>query len=432
MKIQKHRNPPGHKLTVLHQLSKLIPAELVHKAERASGVDKMARAFSGWSHVLTMLFAHQVHTLSLWDLTTSIKHHGCRFGLIRGAHAPSRNALSHANKTRPSIMIEQLFWDTLNSVQVTHPSFKKARRYVKLPKKFKRAISAIDSSVLPLVANCMDWASHRRQKAAAKVHLRLSLNSFLPSFVIINSARGHDSTKARELCAHMQAGEIVVADRAYNDFSHLADLDGRNVFWVVRAKTNLKLHVCKKRGSRGEGILRDDEVTLKATRLKKIYGKRIRRVRARVLLDEKWVVMEFLTNNFEWSPKSIADLYQARWGIEVFFKEIKQTLKLSSFLGYSENAIRWQVWSALLLYLLLRLLSHLHEWPHSFRKLYALIRGVLWDRFNLVELMRCYGTAPCAPAFQPALEQLELAPIYTPFMGEGLWDSIHASMKKRG
>lgn len=432
MKKRNHRNPPKHKLTVLHQISKQIPAELVRKAERASGVDKIARTFSGWSHVLTMLFAHQVQTLSLWDLTTSIQHHASRFSSIRNAHAPSRNALSHANKTRPAAMIEQLFWDTLHHCQHTHPSFKKARRYVKLPKKFKRAISAIDSSVLPLVANCMDWASHRRQKAAAKLHLRLSLNSFLPSFVIINSARGHDSTKARELCAQMQAGEIVVADRAYNDFSHLADLDARNVFWVVRAKTNLKLHVCEKRGSRGKVILRDDVITLKAKRLKQIYGKRIRRVKARVLIDEKWVVMEFLTNNFEWSPNSIADLYQARWGIEVFFKEIKQTLKLNSFLGYSENAIRWQVWSALLVYLLLRLLSHLHAWPHSFRKLYALIRGVLWDRFNLRELIQCYGTAPCAPAFQPALEQLELAPIYTPYRTASLWDSIHASMKKRG
>ncbi len=103
--------------------------------------------------------------------------------------------------------------------------------------------------------------------------------------------------------------------------------------------------------------------------------------------------MEFLTNNFAWAPSTVADLYRCRWQIEVFFKQIKQTLQLCDFLGHSANAVRWQVWTALLLYVLLRFQAFLSEWPHSFTRLFTMIRSVLWDRFHLPSLLRFYGTA---------------------------------------
>lgn len=103
--------------------------------------------------------------------------------------------------------------------------------------------------------------------------------------------------------------------------------------------------------------------------------------------------MEFLTNNFEWSPATVADLYRCRWRIEVFFKQIKQTLQLCDFMGHSANAVRWQVWTALLLYVLLRFQAFLHSWPHSFTRLFTLLRGVAWDRFELGALLTFYGTA---------------------------------------
>jgi len=119
----------------------------------------------------------------------------------------------------------------------------------------------------------------------------------------------------------------------------------------------------------------------------------MRRVTARVELDGKMTVMEFLTNNLEWAPSTVADLYRCRWQIEVFFKQIKQTLQLCDFLGNTANAVRWQVWTALLLYVLLRFQAFLSEWPHSFTRLFAMIRGVLWDRLDLPDLLKFYGTA---------------------------------------
>lgn len=140
-------------------------------------------------------------------------------------------------------------------------------------------------------------------------------------------------------------------------------------------------------------ILADDEVLLLNANSRGEYPNRMRRVTAQVELDGKLVAMEFLGNNFEWAPSTVADLYHCRWQIEVFFKQIKRTLRLCDFLGNTANAVRWQVWTALLLYVLLRFQAFLSEWPHSFIRLFAMIRGVVRDRLHLADLLEIYGTA---------------------------------------
>jgi hypothetical protein len=202
--------------------------------------------------------------------------------------------------------------------------------------RFKMPIHVIDSTTMELVANCMDWAKHRRRKAAAKCHLRLDLQSFLPRFALIDTAREADAKRARELCAGIKDGEIVIFDKAY--------------------------------------VL-------------------MRRVVAWVEVDGKERQMTFLSNHLTWSPESLAELYRCRWRIEVFFKQIKQTLQLADFLGTSANAVRWQVWTALLVYLLLRYLAFLSNWAHSFSRLFALVRTGLWRKWNLLDLLARYGTA---------------------------------------
>jgi hypothetical protein len=119
----------------------------------------------------------------------------------------------------------------------------------------------------------------------------------------------------------------------------------------------------------------------------------LRRVEAIVEVDGKDRVMVFITNNVAWSARSVGDLYRARWEIEVFFKQVKQTLKLSGFVGYSANAIRWQVWTALLVYVLLRFAAHLSQWAHSFTRVFAVVRAAMWERLDLLGLLRSYGTA---------------------------------------
>ena len=240
----------------------------------------------------------------------------------------------------------------------------------------------------------MDWAKHRRRKAAAKCHLRLDLQSFLPRFAIINTARDADAKRAREVCAGIKDGEIVIFDRAYVNFEHLHDLEVRGVVWVTRAKENLQFEVVQAYPVKAGGkVVSDELVGLKNPTSQKAYPELMRRIVAWVEVDGQERLMTFLTNQLTWSPESVVELYRCRWQIEVFFKQIKGTLQLADFLGTSANAVRWQVWTALLVYLLLRYLAFLSEWAHSFSRLFAVVRTCLWRKWDLLKLLARYGTA---------------------------------------
>ena len=386
--------PAGSKLNLLRQICNFIPEFLVSRLARETQVDKKARTFSPWSHVLALLFAQLTHSIGLNDVCDALGLHSGPLSSIRGATPPSRNNLSHCNKVRPAQMAEKLFWAVFEHLGNLSPRFVSGKAGKRFARKFKRTIHLVDSTTIPLIASCMDWAKHRRRKAAAKCHLRLDLQSFLPRFAIVDTARHADAKRAREVCAGIQAGEIVIFDKAYIDFSHLADLSIREVFWVTRAKDNMKFKVVKRyqKGAMGK-ILRDDLIQLKTPSSRQDYPELMRRVVALVEVDGKEVEMEFLTNNLEWSAQSIADLYRCRWQIEVFFKQIKQTLQLADFLGTSANAVRWQVWTALLVYLLLRYVAFLSDWSHSFSRLFTVLRSSLWSKWDLLGLLRLYGTA---------------------------------------
>ena len=248
-----------------------------------------------------------------------------------------------------------------------------------LAHRFSRTVHVVDSTTIQLVASCLDWAKHRRRKAAAKCHPRLDLHSFLPRFAIIDTARPADARRARELCAGIREGEIVIFDKAYVDFAHWWDLMQRGVFWVTRAKDNLQYRVLKQlKTTRDERILSDELIELVTRQSAQHYPRPLRRIGAKVKLEDQEVELVFLTNNLDWSAVSVADLYRCRWSIEGFFKQIKQTLQLADFLGQNANAVRWQLWMALLLYVLLRFMAFIHGWPHSFTRLFTVFRAALW------------------------------------------------------
>ncbi len=402
------RKPTRTNLSVLAQLCNLIPGFLTSKLAREFGVDKKARTFSPWSHLVALLYAELTHAMSLNDVCDALRHHSGKLLRIRGATPPSKNAFSHANRGRDAAMAERLFWVTLEHLTGLCPRFG-GRTFQGMPRRFKRTIHAIDSSTIQLAANCIDWARHRRRKAAAKLHLRLNLQSFLPAFAIIDTAKHNDNKRARELCAGLQAGEIAVFDKAYVDFKHLFDLTVRGVFWVTRAKSNMDCRVKKRRLKKPAGnILRDDIVVLKGDSSRGKYPEVLRRVRAIVEVDGREREMEFLTNNLAWAPSSIADLYKSRWQIEVFFKEIKQTLQLCDFLGHNKNAVLWQVWTALLLYLLLRFLAFANGWQHGFNRFFCLLRSSVWDGVLVASLASFCGTAGGVPALRASPEQFYL------------------------
>lgn len=380
---------------MLRQICNLIPNHLVPRLARETGADALCRTFSAWSHCAALLFAQLTHALGLNDVCDSLRLHSGPLSAVRGATPPSRNNLSHANKHRPAALGQKLFWAVLSHLQNLCPAFAAGRQGGRrLAHRFKAVIHVVDATTIELIASCMDWARHRRRKAAAKCHLRLDLRSQLPRFAIIDTARDSDATRARELCAGIRPGEVVLFDKAYVDFEHLFSLQERAVFWVTRAKEGMACRVVKKRIHRPEGkILRDDEVLLTVPKSCRAYPQRLRRVVALVEVDGQEREMVFLTNNFAWAASSVAGLYRCRWQIESFFKQIKQTLQLCDFLGNSANAVRWQLWSALLCYVLLRYLAHVSRWAGSFARLWAVCRSALWQRRDLRALLESYGTA---------------------------------------
>ena len=409
MKNQNQSSPTGKVFTVLRQICNFIPNHLVPKLARKHGVEKKSRTFTPWSHVVSMLYAQVAHSIGLNDVCDALGLNSGPLSAIRGATPPSRNALSHANKHRDAKMAEELFWSVLGHLKKLSPDFGRKGRGKRFAFRFKRVVHLVDSTTIQLIARCMDWAKHRRRKAAAKCHLRLDLQSFLPRFAIVDTARENDNKRARELCADIRAGEIVIFDKAYVDFSHLLDLHDRGVFWVTRAKDNLEYRVVEKRSvPEGGKVLKDEVIALKVPRSADAYPDVMRRIVALVEIDGEEREMVFLTNNLEWSAQSVVDLYRCRWEIEVFFKQIKQTLKLADFVGHSANAVRWQIWTALLVYVLLRYLSFLSSWAHSFTRLFTIVRVVLWRKLDLLEILRGYGTASGAFRFLACPEQAYL------------------------
>ena len=232
-------NPQKNNMSVLAQISSWIPDRIADNLAKKYKIQ--TRSFSPFSHVLAMVYAHLAHSLSLNDLCDDLRNHAGTLSQIRSCTPPSRNGLSHANRTRNADMAEELFWAVYESLTKRHPEFlTSSRNHPGLPQRFRKStIRAVDSTTISLTANNICWAKHTKQKAAAKMHTALNMRSFLPNYVIVKSAKDSDPKTAWELCADMKSGEVVVFDKAYVDFKHLGKLNSRGVFWVTRAKENM-------------------------------------------------------------------------------------------------------------------------------------------------------------------------------------------------
>ena len=364
-----------------------------------------ARGFSATSHVQSLLYGHAAHALSLNDICDALAVHEAEFMRVRGATPPARNTFSNANRTRDPALAEALYWRILAHLQDICPGFTEYGKHAGFIFRLKRAIFAMDSTTLQLTLASIDWARHRRRKAAAKCHMRLNIGTFLPTYAVVEDAAHHDSVRAATLCAGMATGDVLLGDRAYVDLKFLADLNRRGVFFVLRPKVNMLFRTVKKLPCSGK-ILRDVLVRPSGVTTATDYQGVLRLVTAIIEVDSVEREMTFITNNTQWSARTIAELYRARWAIEVFFKEIKQTLQLRDFVGTNEKAVKWQVWTGLLMHLLLRFMRHVSRWGHSFSRCVGIVRSALWVKTDLGDLLRCYGTA--GGPHRPVLSAKEL------------------------
>jgi hypothetical protein len=385
--------PARSNFTIFRQVCQTIPGSLVTELAHKVGIENQCRTFSPWSHTCAMMYAQLAHSQSLNDLCDSLELESSALATIRRATPPSRNGISHANKNRTADFAEALYWRVQAFLKASHSNFGFGHGKKNYAHRFKSNIHLIDATTIQLVANCMDWAQHRRRKAGIKCHCRLNMQSYLPSFVLIDTAAEHENTRAREVCAGLKAGEIAVFDKGYIDFGHLNDLHQREVSWVTRAKDSMAYDIVRTLNEPAGNILKDVVIKFHYHNSKHAYPEELRLVEAKVEVDGKEEVMTFITNNLQWKPQSVADLYRCRWQIELFFKSLKQNLQVADFLGYSANAVRWQIWTALLVHLIMRFLAWKSRWSSYFGRIFTLVRATLWRRLDLMKLLELYGTA---------------------------------------
>ena len=362
----------------------------------AAGEKVKARKFSYSSQVYLLMLSQFLHLFSLNEIVDVSKIYAPELLRLRGITPANLNTFSNANRTRDPKVMQSFFWEVYDTFRRQDRGFVRGRHHGRLTRFNLRGIYAIDSSTIQLAYWCIDWAKHRQRKAAVKIHMVANVANRLPHFCVFGRAKDHDSKMEDELFNSLKEGDIGIADRAYNHFKALHRQSLRGVFFVVREKSGMKYRVVRRVAKKdlGENIISDETIMLTGQRTSKEYPCAMRRVVARVKVDGKWRTMVFLTNNFEWAASTIAELYKARWEVELLFKELKQTLQLQDFYGENENAVAWQIWAALLTHLVLRWLKYKSGAACSYSRFAALVRAIVWLKKDAMAILRSYGIAP--------------------------------------
>ena len=363
----------AHCNTIFAQMLKLIPRHVFGKLEAEHGAGRPARTFSRWSQFVLLTFMQLTGRVSLRDGIAGLTAQ-CRRLYHLGASLVSRSTFADANNRRPASFYQALFGLFYQRCEPRSP----AHRF-----KFNNKLYSLDATVVKLCLNLFPWASFRRTKGAIKLHTVLDHDGYLPAFVTITEGRRHEA-KVADL-PRLPRGSIVVVDRAYTDYSWFARLRQSGLFFVIRQKTNALYQVCEERPvPRRSGVTADHTIRLTGPKASS-YPHLLRRVCYTDPETGKEYV--YLTNNFRLSPKTIADIYKERWQIEVFFRWIKQNLKIKAFLGNTENAVMTQIYVALIAYLLLCYFKLLSGLNISLQNLIRLLHLNLFRTCTLKELL---------------------------------------------
>jgi putative transposase len=250
---------------------------------------------------------------------------------------------------------------------------------------FKNPLYAIDATVIPLCLSLYNWAKFRAKKGAVKLHVKLNHSGYLPTFMVMTTGKVHETRVAPYI--PLDRDDVAIFDKGYTDFSWYKSLDDKGVIFVTRIKRNAQYDVVERKDvSRYKYIYSDQTLKLKGFYSQQKYPDRLRRIRSKD--PETGKIITILTNNFTWSARTIAQIYKERWQIELFFKSLKQQLKVKSFVGTSENALLSQLWIALTTYLLLSYLKFKSKFGWSLYMLCSILpinlfaRRNLWDWFS--------------------------------------------------
>ena len=377
---------------LLHHFPRTEFAELVakHQAERGS------KGFTCWTQLVSMLFCHMAHADSLREICGGL---ACCLGKLKHlgiAKPPNKSTLSYANQHRPAALFEELFWTMADRFRKSGRLGNRKRKF-----RFKNKLLSLDSTTISLCLNLFPWAQFRRAKGGVKVHVLLDHEDYMPSFALITEAKRHDRTVARRFS--LKPGSIVAFDRAYNDYVLFSQWTEAGVFFVTRQKENAVYEVVEDQDiPRHRSILADQLIRLTGVKAQDKCPHLLRRI---VVWDKvKLREIVLLTNHLDFGASTIAAIYKDRWEIEVFFKTLKQHLKVKTFIGTSENALRIQIWTALIALLLLKYLHHLSKHGRSMSNLATMLRLNLFTYRDLQDWLHDpFGQPPVIPSVQLTL-----------------------------
>lgn len=357
--------------SMFSQLLKLFPRTEFQALVKRTHAERHARGFSCWGQFVAMLFCQLGRAHSLREICGGLRSSEGKLKHL-GITAPSRSTLAYANAHRPWQLYRAVFQELLARCQ---PLAKGRRKF-----RFKNKLVSLDSTVIDLCATLFDWAHFRRTKGAVKLHCLLDHDGYLPSVVVITEGKRHDVRVARTL--RFDPGTIVVMDRGYVDYAWFGRLTTAGVFFVTRLKDNAVYRVVERRRvPERSAVLRDEVIALTGGAAAAAGPPQLRRVE--VDDPDKGGTLVFLTNHLALGATTIAAIYKDRWQIELFFKALKQNLKIKTFVGTSANALKVQVWTALIALLLLKYLQLRARFAWSLANLVALLRMNLFTHRDL-------------------------------------------------
>lgn len=359
--------------SIFSQLLKLFPRIEFQHLVKEHRAERHARGFASWDQFVSMLFCQLGRAQSLREICGGLRSCEGKLTHLGMSRAPSRSTLAYANEHRPWKLFEAIFHtllDRCREVAAHH-----GRKF-----RFKNRLLSLDSTMIELCIELFDWAKYQRTKGAVKLHLVLDHEGYLPAVVVVTEGRCNDVRIARKL--RFEPGTIVVMDRGYLDYGWYADLTAQEVYFVTRPRKNMVYEVLQERTvPQGRHVLRDQIIRL--TGLQKGRGCPYELRRIEVELPQKGESMVFLTNHLTFGATTVAAIYKERWQVELFFKAIKQNLKIKTFVGTSPNALHIQIWTALIAMLVLRYLQLRSRFPWSLSNLIALLRFSLFAHRDL-------------------------------------------------
>src|SRR5882672_6032059 len=371
--------------SIFSQILKLIPRMEFEAAVQKHEAEWHARGFSSWAQMIAMLFCQLGHAKSLREITGGLAACEGKLRHLGVEDVPKRSTLSYANQHRPWQLYETVFHNLLSRCQQEAAAHKRKFR-------FKHKLLSLDSTVIPLCLSAFDWAHYKRAKGAVKLHMVLDHDGYLPSFAVLTEGKTADIRAAMKMT--FAPDTMLVFDRGYADYGWWLSLTKQKVHFVTRLKDSAEYGVVEKRAVLpGSNIIRDEVIVLCS---QQEMGKEALLRRIEMWLEDKGETIVFLTNNFRLSASTIAAIYKERWQIELFFKALKQSLKIKTFIGTSENAVQTQIWTALIAMLMVKYLQLKSTFPWSLSNLVALLRQQLFVYRDLFQWLNDPFQAPPA------------------------------------